>query len=1333
MSPFTRENYIDAIKNALAYLKSQVELNNAINKYSINIEAETFYAGFLNVVYGFRLKNGNHTMKNIPSIDLYEECQRDDGQRVAVQVTSNNDAKKVKKTLESFCSYDYQKDYTRLIILMITEKKNYRSTFAFPADIGIQFDQSRDIVDVNDLIQNIEQTTETDHLRSIYEYLAKELPSWIIRIGDTEDKRPRETELYDRLFSIFENDRKNHPSIRMMNPDPSLFPKGLTEIFSDGRLAVEEEEAPRAIRDLILDSWKREDRRHILLVGEGGIGKTVAMLMLPVEDWFKKFRIPAIYVPLQKLDAFSGDLNRYIREKIGYDNYDICIQQANSISEGHPRLFLLLDGFNEIPDDYKELAGKHISEWMGKPGVQIITTSRLGFSIENKFTKYYLQPLPYDTVRSFLLSAGIVKEQLPRKNDRIWEVINVPLMLILYTQIEKVREAADRFSEIPIFEWKQPENAARIIWNYLQTELYRCIKKKDPSHSTLQYAAAILAIAPYVCCQMSYQYKFYINMDEFHGLIREALNFYATHQNLLSRQMTNLRRKYDRYHEENLFRQEDAAEYARILIDNMELFQEQEAYKEGRDGEYDIDYTCSLMHQNFRDALAAFFICSCLPKICGVKEKRALLDQADYYVKDYMAELLSNRELVSIWDKHRKEEPEDGQITFILMDLIGRKRNYDYRELDFSGINLTRTNLHRLLSKRLDICPFPRDRSKFSGTNISVECLSPNGHTGEVNSIAFSLDGRQLASGACDGTVRIWDLKSGKSRVLEGHAKSVNSVAYSPNGRQLASGASDNTVRIWDLESGESRVIEGHVGQVMSVAYSPDGRQLASGALDKSVRIWNLESGESRVLGEYEGEIFSVAYSPDGRKLASGGGDSKVRIWDFESGESRVLGCHEQAVTNVTFSADGKQLASGALDSKVRIWNLESGESRILGCHADVVASVAFSPDGRQLASGGYEGMVLLWDLVSGESRVIEGHAGFVRSVAFSPDGRHLASGAFDRTVRIWSLSNGAICVLEGNTGWGVSVAFSPDGRQLASGVFDRTVRIWDLKSGKSRVLGGYSDVVTSVAFSPDGRLLANSGVDRTVRLWDLESVESRVLEGHTGAVNSVAFSPDGRKLASGSFDRTVRIWDLARWESRIIKDSECFVNSVAINADGKYLAFGAGDGTVRIWNLESEEVRVFNGHSDWVQSVAFSPDGRQIVSGSFDRTVRIWDLESGESRVLEERACWVRSVAFSPDGRQIAIGADDGMVWVWDIESGESHVLEGHAGWVFSVAFSPDGRYLASSSSDSTVRFWDLEKYREVKKYAIITHVNLNGANFELAIIDERDKEMLQAAGAKV
>ena len=1291
MSPFTRENYIDAIKNALSYLKAQVELNNAINKYSINIEAETFYAGFLNVVYGFRLKNGNHTERNIPSIDLYEECRREDGQRVAVQVTSNKDAKKVKKTLGSFCTYDYHKDYTRLIILMITEKKKYRSAFSFPADIGIQFDQSRDILDVYDLIKAIEQIDDTEHLRNIYDYLAKELPSSIIRLEGTEDHGPKENKLYDWLLNIFKNDRKKHPSIRMMDPDPLLFPKGLPEILSDGRYATEETEDARAIRDMISNSWKREERRHILLVGEGGIGKTVAMLTLPEEDWFRKLGIPVIYVPLQRLDAFKGDLNRYIREKIGSDNYERCLELANLNTEGHPWLLLLLDGFNEIPDKYKKDAGKYIREWMERPGIQIITTSRLGFFLENSFSKYRIQPLPHDTVRSFLLSAGIKEEQLPGENDRVWEAINVPLMLTMYAQIKKDRKAANRSSPSPVLEWKEPDNAANIIWDYLQMELCRCIDRDDTSHSVMRYATAIFAVAPYICCQMSRRKKFYIKREVFHELIRKALTFHADHQELLGNQLLNIRDEFDPYHEEVLFREADAGEYAKILIDNIGLFQTQRNIRPGHRKGANIDYSCSLMHQNFRDALAAFFICSCLSRTYGAKEKRALLNQADYYVKDYMAEHLSIQELAAIWNRHKKEDPSDGQITFILMDIIGRQRNYDYREMDFSSIDLTATNLHRLLSRRLDICPLPGDRNKLRGTNISVKSLSPNGCAGWVKSIVFSPDGRQLASGSADRSVRVWDFESGESHVLEGHTGWVRSVAFSPDGRQVVSGADDRTVRVWDLESGESRVLEGHAGRVRSVAFSPDGSWLASGADDSTVRIWNLENGESHALEGHTGWVRSVAFSPDGSWLASGADDSTVRIWELENRE----------------------------------------ECKLIS-HADRVHSVAFSPDGKQLASGTSGNTVRIWDLESESSQELKGHGGQVRSVAFSPDGRQLASGASDRTVRIWDLESGESRVLEGHTGWVNSVAFSPDESRLAS-CTDRMVWVWDLESGEGRVLEGYTGWVNRVAFSRDGRWLAGGGADSTVRIWNLESRESRVLEGHTGGVRSVAFSPDGSRLASGAEDRTVRVWDLESGESRILEGHTGWVRSVVFSPDGSRLASGADDSTVRIWNLESRDSRELKGHTGRVNSVAFSPDGSRLASGAEDGTVRIWDLAGGESRILEGHAGWVNSVAFSPDGSRLASGAEDSTVRIWDLKSGESRVLEGHVGWVNSVAFSSGGKRLASGADDRIVRIWDLEKYWEVGKYAIISHINLSGANFELAIIDEKDKEMLRAAGARV
>ena len=1141
--------------------------------------------------------------------------------------------------------------------------------------------------------------------------------------------------LFDRLFDIFENDRKNHPSIRMMDPDPLLFPKGLPEILSDGRLATEEAEAPRAIRAMIIDSWKREDKKHILLIGGGGIGKTVAMLTLPEEGWFKKLGIPVIYIPLQRLDTYEGDLNRYIKEKIGSNNYERCIELANRTFNEHPDLLLLLDGFNEIPDNYKQKAEKYIREWMEKPGIQIITTSRLGFFLENRFLKYRLQPLPYDTVRTFLVTAGIAEEQLPGQNDRLWDVINVPLMLAMYTQIEKVIEIAKRSSASSILEWKEPDNSAHIIWNYLQMELYRCIEKEDSSYSAMQYAVAILVIAPYVCGQMSRQNKFYIKREDFQELIKEALNFYTIHQDLLDRQILKLRRKYDPYNNEDLFQKNIMEKYTRILIDNTALFQEQEIYKKGCKDEEDIDYSYSLMHQNFRDTLAAFFICSCISRTSDTKEKGILLDLVDHYVKEYMAEHLSDPELMSIWDRHRKEDPEDGKITFILMDLIGRQRNYDYRELDFSNLDLTKTNLHRLLSKRLDICPLPRNRNKFRSTKIDFDCFAPNGHTDGINSAVFSPDGRQLASGASDSTIRIWNLASGECRVLdEGHTESINSVVFSPDGRRLASGSNDSKVRIWDLESGQCHVLDGHSNSVRSVTFSPDGRQLASASDDKTVRIWTLENEECRVLVAQSDRISSVAFSPDGRWLASGSNDSKVRIWDLESGQCRILDGHSPWVSSVAFSPDGRQLASASSSQAVLIWDLETGECRILHGHSDSVTSVAFSSNGRLLACGVYNGTVSIWDLETGECRILHGHSSSVRSVAFNPDGRQLASGAADRTLRVWDLETGGYRVLDGHSDMVNSLAFCPDGRKIAGGAADRTIRIWDLESREYHVLEGHSSGVSSIAFSPNGRLLACCVYDGTVSIWDLESSECRVLNGHSGG-HSIDFSPDGQQLASDADDyRTVRIWDLETGECRVFDGTSTMVNRVSFSPDGILLACSTYDSSkIRIWDLETGECHLLDSHSYWVSSVTFSPDGRLLACGVDDRTIRIWDLETGKCYVLKGHTDHVYRVTFSTNGSQLASGSYDKTVRIWDFERGECRVLEGHTSRVKSVTFSPDGRLLASGSDDGTVRIWNLEKFREVDKYVIITHINLSGANFELSVIDEKDKEVLRAAGARV
>lgn len=604
----------------------------------------------------------------------------------------------------------------------------------------------------------------------------------------------------------------------------------------------------------------------------------------------------------------------------------------------------------------------------------------------------------------------------------------------------------------------------------------------------------------------------------------------------------------------------------------------------------------------------------------------------------------------------------------------------------------------------------------YRGTN-SVEC------------VAFSPDGKRIASGCWDSTIKIWDAQTGQRQItLKGHKNRVHSLSFSHDGKRIVTGGGDKLVRVWDAQDGtEIFMIGPNSDEVTVVAFSPDDTRIAATSTEQEIRIWDAKTGKlSQTLGPFPNQIFAWSWFPDNRRIVLGTSDQNLRVIDLLNGrEVLLLKGHTAKINCVTVSPDSSRIISGGWDNTAIVWNSATGERLHSYGHVYGVLSVACSPDGSKIATGTREGRVNLWESQSGKAILSErGHNDFAKSLAFNPSGTRLVSGSWDTTAKVWDTTSGkSLLTLDMNSNapdanspqndtrheqklrLSVSVArpamqvvFSPNGEKLAAAVWDGTARVYNSRSMQLELtLKGHSGFLSRVAISPDGtRIASGESAGMAFKVWNLQSGKELLFRDLQGPKNhgvyGVAFSPDGKYFVIGDESLAIRICDSYTGQDiRLLRGHTSGATSVSYSSDGRRIVSSSYDKLLKVWDAETGiEKLTLRGHSAQVWASAISPDGMRIASASWDKTARIWNVETGEVfAILRGHTNELYAIAYSPDGRRIATGSADNTIKIWDARNGQELITLRHSNKINSVTFSPDGRRLASASDDAII-IWD-------------------------------------------
>lgn len=573
-----------------------------------------------------------------------------------------------------------------------------------------------------------------------------------------------------------------------------------------------------------------------------------------------------------------------------------------------------------------------------------------------------------------------------------------------------------------------------------------------------------------------------------------------------------------------------------------------------------------------------------------------------------------------------------------------------------------------------------------------IESNTLEGHSGAVNTVSFSPDGKFIASGSDDKTIIVWHSDGRKFGKPIKHPNSVTSLSFSPDSKMIAAGTKDGTVKLWKIDGTEIPTnINTSQDDKNKVTASNDKKQNIFNHINSIQKPQNIQAQASKNPKNDHEFITRISFSPDGQMIAWLSKTGTLKLWNnhdrlikkfrYIEGENT-----EGKIKNFIFSRDQKKIISINGNNLIQVWDIDVKSSKKFQLNSDTVIGVSLSNDAKSINRLERDSLKLWHSNINLSNHVLL----LNNNIKFSPETQILAFFSDrDSSIEVSSLDNINTRrpeFLNGHTQSVTSLSLSPNGKMLASASNDYTVKLWNIERSKFQTSD--NSPVKNVSFSPNGQIIASTSEKNRVQLWQRDS--KILLTTLPGSNSAVSFSKDSQILASASEDSIVQ---LRRRDGTVVNTLEGKVIDGSFSPDGKTIALISNNNySVRLFGNDGKPISTLTGHKDMVYKISFSRDGQTIATASKDKTIKLWKRNGKEIKTLKDHTDSIKSMGLSPNGKSLVILDEDNILRFVQRDNESIHTIPRQSRGLIKIDFSPDGELLAINNlydDKNTIQLW--------------------------------------------